>query len=600
MMLLARLGVALSAVIASWGLFALLFTGVGLALRRRSSDTNTFSPGTSFWVGWAGVIALLQLWHLILPVDGRAFIVVALISAAGLWRHRAALGGWLRGLKQIAVSRWILIALALIWMAHHALGEPGIYDTGYYHVQMIKWIRTYPIVPGLANLHDRFGFNNANFLYAALLDLGPWKGQYFHFANGLLLAVLCIQLILDLPERGRRPRVAQFFSALLLLPVVVAARGNGVTSPTPDLPIFVLGIVIVRMLLDMLCDKERKPTENGALFSVLLLCFVGVAIKLSFVAFAFAASGLALGLQFARERSGLRKALLQAVVLGVLILGTWAGRGIILSGYPAYPSTIGGMPVEWRIPEKVANLQVFFIKRWAHFYTFSPGHYDISRWPTVWFWGCLRNSNVGIPLAVLAAAGVMALATRLWKRKSRSPRAKWWIFFPPAVWLIYWGLSAPAPRFAGAAFWIIGCGAMAFALEAALPEEGTSTRRRWLNLKSAGCIGIIFLVAYGVIGNKGEFVRTLRETGSPVSAAKWLRVNLEFLNGHAFYPWFQPMPVTELETFVTDSGLAVIVPVTGELAWDAPLPSSPVRRRGLQLRGKTLREGFVVDWSGEL
>ncbi|EMO63800.1 hypothetical protein LEP1GSC133_1179, partial [Leptospira borgpetersenii serovar Pomona str. 200901868] len=38
--------------------------------------------------------------------------------------------------------------------------SPFAYDSGLYHIQSIKWIQEYSVVPGLANLHGRFGFNS--------------------------------------------------------------------------------------------------------------------------------------------------------------------------------------------------------------------------------------------------------------------------------------------------------------------------------------------------------------------------------------------------------------------------------------------------------
>ena len=41
-------------------------------------------------------------------------------------------------------------------------------DASLYHIQSIKWMNEYPTIPGLANIHDRFGFNpNILPMYAA-------------------------------------------------------------------------------------------------------------------------------------------------------------------------------------------------------------------------------------------------------------------------------------------------------------------------------------------------------------------------------------------------------------------------------------------------
>jgi hypothetical protein len=590
-MLLARFGVDLLAVIASWGLFALLFIGVGLAARARSTEEG--EAGRAFWVGWAVVVALLQVWHLFLPVDERAYLLVALISAVGLWRHRAGWRDWRAGLKGIGRARWLLVALALIWTAHHALGEPRVYDTGLYHAQAVRWIQSFPIVPGLGNVHGRLAFNNSSFLYDALWNVGPWRGRYFHFANGLLLAVLLIQLILDIPPRRseKDSRVGSFFSALLLFGVVLAARGPWVSSLSPDLPVFVLGLVISRALLRALTRPDGP--EFGDVAFVVLLSMIGVTVKLSFAVFGVAAPLLLMTVRFRRDRRFPLREAAAIGLIGIATLGVWAGRGVVLSGYPAYPSTFGGMPVSWRLPPSAARADVRGIRDWARFYCFSPAHNDIRRWPEVWLRGSLSNENVAIPLVMLAFAAFLYAV----KAKKRKPTSVGWLFVPPTAWIAFWLFTAPDPRFAAAAFWVIGGGAAALALDAAWPDDPARARRWSRAFQALGVLGTILLVGYGAIAGKGEFVAAWRATHSLSSALTRLSLNEPFLNGHSFYQGFQPMPRAALTRYRTDSGLEVVVPVEDDRCWDAPLPCTPYRRRDLRLRGASMREGFVTERS---
>ena len=42
-------------------------------------------------------------------------------------------------------------------------------------------------------------------------------------------------------------------------------------------------------------------------------------------------------------------------LLAAVLLATWMGRGILLSGYPLFPSTALAMPVPWRMPTKESS-----------------------------------------------------------------------------------------------------------------------------------------------------------------------------------------------------------------------------------------------------
>ena len=85
--------------------------------------------------------------------------------------------------------------------------------------------------------------------------------------------------------------------------------------------------------------------------TISLLAMVGATVKLSFAAFGMSAVALAWLVQVARDRtvrSGVR-ATLVVVLLAAMITGPWCLRGIMLSGYPAYPATVGRCAVGWAV-----------------------------------------------------------------------------------------------------------------------------------------------------------------------------------------------------------------------------------------------------------
>src|SRR6185436_515877 len=67
-----------------------------------------------------------------------------------------------------------------------------------------------------------------------------------------------------------------------------------------------------------------------------------VAVTLGFFAYA------GLGKQFFR-------ALKWGVVAALVLLVPWALHGIVLSGYPLYPTSIGAFPVAWKVPAELAH-----------------------------------------------------------------------------------------------------------------------------------------------------------------------------------------------------------------------------------------------------
>jgi hypothetical protein len=111
-------------ILGAWLLLGLAFTGIGALVRRAwrapVADANEWFG--CFWLGWAATLYGLQLWHFVLPVDGRALVVVAITGAAGIVSCRASV--W-RALARGLRARWpalLVFAIVALWLANRALG----------------------------------------------------------------------------------------------------------------------------------------------------------------------------------------------------------------------------------------------------------------------------------------------------------------------------------------------------------------------------------------------------------------------------------------------------------------------------------------------
>ena len=186
-----------------------LFAGVGLllrcafGLRRVDLDALSLSP----IIGWCVCIAVLQVWHLFFPVNTGALVLVGLIGVAGIMVSARGLREFAQNLPRGGAWAIALMVVALLWLASHTTNYPKLYDSGLYHVTSVKWFGSYPIVPGLSNLSREFGHNCAYFLYAALLDIGPFADRFHHLASGVLLAFALFRVIISAWRRtALRPR----------------------------------------------------------------------------------------------------------------------------------------------------------------------------------------------------------------------------------------------------------------------------------------------------------------------------------------------------------------------------------------------------------
>jgi len=540
-------------ILVTWAIAFLLLAGCGILVQRLAAVEYRGLSGVfaSFWLGLGLALGLLQILHLLLPVDGRATFLLSLLGATGLILGRDRVQISLAGVPRWGYG-WALTAFALgLWLANRATAPVGPFDAGLYHLSALRWITEYPIVPGLGNLHSRLAFNNSYFLYLATMGVGPWKGMASNVGPGLLLWVAGSHSLFHLWKLfgARAASSADVFFGILIVPIVRLGFQYG-SSPSPDPAVFVFGYVLAWALLRGFQGSEGARDSTADVFLVVLLCSVGIILKPSLAPLAIAAAILALPVWHKAGRLRLlaresRRRMLWLAAFVVLLLGAWAARSVVLSGYPFYPAAAIRFRVPWAVPRERAVEEALWITSWAR----APGRSleeVLGNWNWLWPWfhGVAsvenRRFDVLYPFALAVVGLVLSLAVRLPPgAPSGLPKS---FLVPPAVAALAWFLLAPDPRLVGASLWWLG--AAAINLTPWLGKESN----RWIGRVSALAVCLVLL------------------------ATHWAE---EKLVDPGPAGGFHPVPQVELSTFWTESGLAVFVPKGGTLCWDAPLPCTP-------------------------
>ncbi|MGE0452747.1 MAG: hypothetical protein AB7O37_03860 [Vicinamibacteria bacterium] len=587
--MLAAAQVLPASVIAGWWLvFGGAFLGAGLLLRRllRLGPPDALGLIQAFWSGFAVAVALLQVWNLLLPVDRLALAVVVAFGLGGLALEA-------RPLVRLARAAWsrapavVLLGIGLVaWAANRALGPVLLVDAGLYYMPTVAWLQSYPVVPGLGNLHGRLAFNSSYFLYGALANVGPPAGIAHHVANGVLFCGLLLQGLAGataLALRVERLRSFHLWATLGLVPVLRYIFGveRPESSAPPDLrldglapddAVFALTFVCMGLLVALLaCHPELSPRERSSVrLTLSALLIVGVTVKLSFAGFAVGALAVVYAAAVARERPAGARAwwLLLGPLAGCLLLigGVWAARGVILSGYPSYPSTFGAFPVPWRVPEALVISEANWVRSWArlprvHWSLVLDNHF----WLRGWLYGLppLYTEALGLTFSGLLAGVIAASAFGVSRPGLIRGGA---LLAPPAVSVLFWFVTAPNYRFGTPAIWSLALGAVFLSTELILARLVEPARR---TLVGAG-VALLLLVHVAPYRNP-PFV-----SGDLVGA-----------NG------FPRLPTQPYSVKQTLSGLRVF---QSDWCWDVPLPCTPYFREGLRLRAAgDLGAGFVLE-----
>jgi len=395
-----------------------------------------------FWVGLVAVFGLLQVWSLFLPVNvySLIFVIGTGLALAVIYRKNFKL-------PKIKFKTLFYIGLILLGVSYFASLPVGWEDTYLYHLNFVKWSNLYAVVPGLANLHDRFGFNSSLFLFASMIDNWIMRDRSSHVALSLMASVLTLEFLwIFIKSKSRILKLFCLF-AFPLLAVNIVKR-TMVASLSPD---FALTMIIFAICIEFLKDTKKSLIVAG-LLSILL-----VTIKLSGVSFAVLILLFVLYKFWKRENKEFKKLFLVLFVSGLALFVPFVVRNIYLSGWPLYPLPAFGFSVPWALSKDSTTGMYNVIQAWAR----QPGE-EWSKYVSLPFWQWFPHwytNNVGwlqIHMFIwgIILALVAPLAGIVDKIKIRQMSNLLIIGFISLISVCYTILTAPDLRFGEAYFWL--------------------------------------------------------------------------------------------------------------------------------------------------
>jgi hypothetical protein len=560
-------------VIAVWIFCFFVCCGVGVVLSSGfiKRKINLHDLLIIFWIGWGLLLFFLQVWQLFAPVNIWAVLVFSTIGCAGFIAKRRQFAPLFYKPSPYSILVLSLFALFLLWLANRSMAPINLGDTGLYHLSSVRWNASYAIIPGLGNLHGRLAFNSSFFLYAALFESGLY-GKAYHFANGLFLIVLTAQLFFSFIRvfKQRNSSVLPDLFSVLLLAYLPYQFFSYASNLSNDLAIYSLGVVIALQLCRLLFNSGSEDEDNWLVFTILVLTAAGITVKLSFTGLG-SLSVLVASLKLVFDRYRRREKLLipkdLTWLISIFILGSWILRGYILSGFPAYPSTFGGMDVVWRVPAEQAASLARVIASWGR-QPGTPPEETLGNWN--WLLPKLKKGLARLPEFILPMVlFVLGLEIYLYRKRANPedsalpPLSRLVCFLlPPLCGLAFWFFTSPNIRFVGVSFWWLGAGALTVSL-AGKRLEG------WV----AAAAGLFFAVLFIIYSGAYAF---------------WI--------SPAPDRGFIPAPVAQTSPHKTLSGLVVQIPTQDDACWNSPLPCTPYLDPNLRLIVPgDFSKGFMVS-----
>ena len=580
-----------SLVLLSWFLLSTSFFSWGKLLRKILNIEISGKKGiiATIWLGFVFCILFFSVYNLFLPVNVFASSIFYIPSIIYFFvKYGKKLHAFFSSIGRLKI---VVIILTLFAASAVAIQMPFNLDTGFYHLNSIRWVNEYHIIKGLGNLHDKLGFNQLFFVYSASLNFHPFLNDYaFRVSNSFLYALFFVGMIFN----------NTFIDVLLVgLFFFIPMPYYWINCPTPDITSTLIQIVIFRYFIDIVYYLNEKSKIDLIAF-IAILSILLMTVKLSNGLLVLGLFGLIL--LFLYKKYSLnnieKKKALKAFIFICLFFGIWVVRGYIQTGYPFFPSSFGRIQFDWTVPDIIAKTVTNYIYASSRscertFVIDSPLIQDY-KWVDYWFKknffdkekifkdSLAYNISVSIllllfpftmdnwgfgSLVMLVLSGIFLLLWmfRCFKNKEIFYKSYmlFYLFIIEFLSLSFVFYMAPYPRFTN------GCFIMLFVTGVLLLKSAYNQIKVKKDIKQA-------LLFYSLIMFVWNFYNSYADNE--------FAINGMFVVGKA-----------EMEEYTTKYGLKVLVPVNGAVEiWDSALPATPNRLSKLSLRGDSISDGFCI------
>lgn len=545
----------------TWILVFFIFLSIGMLFSRLLDKVLKtkceFSLPEYFFTGFLIISVIAGYLSLFIPVGNAVLIVLAVISAVYILMNYKKISDTVKNFwASIRTHRigLVIIIIIIVFVLATISGIITWGDTGLYHTQAIQWIRKYPVVPGLGNIHGRFAFNSMFFVVSALFTF-EFRESVIYPLNSLCYIILILKLLqlYILASEGKSTWKMTFYGLLILYSLLMLAPM--LNSPSPDVICSILIIFVFTYLFEYVLERKEISDRLFLLISVAVFACAG--FKISSVLL----SGLLLF--FLTEGKLMRRVLL-SVFVGIIILTPFIIRNYYLSGYALYPyPAIDLFNVDWKIPCSESLSMKEEIEGWAKMSKAIPYpevlRANLTEWIKPWFLNMNFNNKV---LITINSLSVFTFLLMLFRRNYILAGIQMLIFANIAFWLV----TAPDPRFLYGFLFIGMALTFAYLIDYIVHVSGKEISKP---IKTSLLVLLIVIL--------------LRRIGKPVDT----------FTSPSY--WLIPAPCQTAETKTYDSGFMYRVSVPeGDNCFNAEIPCVPYELKNVVLRGKTLKDGFKI------
>ncbi|MFT4033794.1 MAG: hypothetical protein QM669_15380 [Siphonobacter sp.] len=399
-------------------------------------------PALAF-LGWAGLTNFLGYTWLFLPAGIGLQLFVVLVVLGWYKYRRRYFQARLFQKRTLPSLFWLAFLSGAAVILTRTTHLPRLVDTGGYHAPIIRWISEYAVIPGLANVNYRFGFNNASFLSEAFFSLSFLKVQSFHVLNGWLMLILFGWSLYSILQTFR---VSNWY--IIGFGVLFLWHSHWrLSSPSPDHP----AQLLVGFLFYFLIRQVEGIGGRAERILLVWLTLLAFTIKMStLIALLVPVSLFILAI---RQKDWKQAGCM--ILVGLLPLIWWLTSNVILTGYIIYPSDsalLDWFSFDWKVPAETIRQG---LKNLSGGTKLSPvkGLLDFS-W--VLHWWTVQPIADKTVLLLLVSWPVLWLIQRKKISTFLTSYPGWpWLICLAYAGILFWFINAPEMRF-GMGFIVAG------------------------------------------------------------------------------------------------------------------------------------------------
>lgn len=465
--------------------------------------------------------------------------------------------------KLLSYPQKIWIMIAGICLVLFAMVPPQLPDTFYYHIQNIMWNDEYSVVPGLANLHDRFGFNSNIFLFYAVFGFKAIFGQYIFAFNALCFVLIITDVIFNACNK----KILFILSCAIILLFYFSYKLH-IGAPSSDL---LVNLFIIYLMLQILRDKNSITGKPLLFYTIPIFC---ITLKVSAAGIAILA--LIVLIHVCRTKS--YKQLSFLLILASCIILPWLTRNIIISGYLIYPfSAIDLFSFDWKLPEQYAIESQKYIKAYAistdafkssDLVLGYPLSIKISKW-------IAEQSLLNLSICIAASLSILyAIPLIIRKKLYKTDSATFLLWIAALISILVWIFSAPDIRF------VVGFMSVLIIIPLyKLVEYYAPNVELQLTKQKIYIIGSVFMFVLLVLS--ARYYKATKDWREPISKTLYTPDTVDI---------FYEIREVVIEGQIRVNNLTLYLPIGGCL--DCPLPCSRDYIKNIEMRGTSLQEGF--------